>query len=78
MKKLGKVLIMSLVYWAIAAFLAGLVVLLAVGDCGATSTIADGALCLRQQRSLSLILLVIALPGWPLFIKLVWCRFPGG
>ena len=78
MKKLGKVAVISLVYWAIAAFLAGLIELLVVGDCGATLTIADGALCLRQQQSLTSILAIIAMVGWPLFIKLLWHRFPGG
>ena len=76
MKKVGKFLMMSVAFWGIALFLAGLVLMIAVGDCGATLTVADHVLCLHQQRTLDLVLAIIALILWPIFIKGLWSRFP--
>src|SRR5438105_4299309 len=43
MKKIGKFLIMSVAFCGIGLFIAGLALTIAVGDCGATLTVADHA-----------------------------------
>jgi hypothetical protein len=75
MKKVGKFLKMSAAFWGIALFLGGLVLMIAVGDCGATLTVADHVLCLHQQRTVDSAWAVIALILWPIFVKGLWSRF---
>jgi hypothetical protein len=76
MKRAVKFSLASLIYFGASLFPAGLIMLIAFGDCGAALTLTDRGLCIHQQQQFLKMFFAVAVLLWPLVIGLLWRRIP--